>query len=126
MTRALTPILLALILACASPLEQLREERPEAFLPSAELPADPDYPFTTDGCSHWPDDGWVLCCVEHDLAYWYGGTPEERLAADRALRECVGGVMGCVMYVGVRVGGSPIWRSDHRWGYGWEWPRSGP
>jgi hypothetical protein len=30
--------------------------------------------FTTDGCSMWPDDGWVRCCVEHDVAYWCGGT----------------------------------------------------
>ena len=32
----------------------------------------PPHPFTTDGCSMWPDDGWAQCCVEHDFAYWCG------------------------------------------------------
>lgn len=27
-------------------------------------------------------DLWEECCVEHDIAYWQGGTVAERLAAD--------------------------------------------
>ena len=27
------------------------------------------------------------------------------------------------MLIGVRVGGSPIFPTRFRWGYGWEWPR---
>jgi len=46
-------------------------------------------PFTTDGCSAFPDgtpahrDLWLNCCIQHDLAYWKGGTHTERLNADR-------------------------------------------
>ena len=45
-------------------------------------------PFTSDGCSVFPDGTisqsrkWLKCCVEHDKAYWLGGTYAERLAAD--------------------------------------------
>ena len=48
-------------------------------------------PFTSDGCSVFPDGNleqqslWVNCCIRHDLAYWKGGTYEERLASDQAL-----------------------------------------
>ena len=51
--------------------------------------------FTSDGCSLFPDrslideSDWCDCCLVHDIAYWKGGTEEERLAADLALRECV-------------------------------------
>ena len=47
-------------------------------------------PFTTDGCSLFPDRAlvgradWCDCCLAHDLAYWRGGTEEQRLTADRA------------------------------------------
>ncbi len=41
-------------------------------------------PFTTDGCSRFPDgtlsepDLWLECCTVHDVAYWHGGTDEQR------------------------------------------------
>lgn len=65
---------------------------------------------------------FVHCCIEHDRAYWYGGTSEQRLAADKALRDCVlaMGYKGWAwfMYFGVRVFGSPRlpfkWRWAHR------------
>lgn len=89
-------------------------------------------PFTSDGCSEFPDGTsaqrtlWRACCVEHDRAYWRGGTYEERIAADRALQECVARVgepaIALVMLAGVRVGGSPFWPTSFRWGYGWPWP----
>jgi hypothetical protein len=52
-------------------------------------------PFTSDGCSLFPDsslvseDDWCSCCFEHDIAYWRGGTAEERDIADRKLQACV-------------------------------------
>jgi len=89
--------------------------------------------FTTDGCSLFPDgpsqgaDCWVGCCVEHDGAYWRGGTAEERQAADAALRACVARtgrpVMAGLMYHGTRLGGSPWFPTWYRWGYGWGYGR---
>jgi hypothetical protein len=74
-------------------------------------------PFTTDGCSEFPDGTprhrqiWRDCCVAHDRAYWRGGTREERLQADLDLEACVDEVgepaIARLMLAGVRVGGSP-------------------
>lgn len=90
-------------------------------------------PFTTDGCSSFPDGTpeqqslWAECCIRHDLAYWKGGTYEERLGADKALEACVAKVgepeIAAVMLAGVRVGGSPYFPTFYRWGYGWPFPR---
>jgi hypothetical protein len=87
-------------------------------------------PFTTDGCSLFPDrapDGgadWCTCCVVHDLAYWRGGTSAQRLASDEALQACVAGRTGNAglartMFLGVRAGGGPQLATSYRWGYGW-------
>lgn len=86
-------------------------------------------PFTTDGCSDFPDgtpqhkDLWLKCCIAHDRKYWIGGTYEERLRADLELRQCVKAVgepaVAELMLAGVRVGGSPWWPTHFRWGYGW-------
>jgi hypothetical protein len=87
----------------------------------------PPHRFTTDGCSLWPDGDWVECCVDHDMAYWCGGTCDDRARADAELRDCVAahghGGLGRAMYVGVRVGGPPWTPFPFRWGYGWDWPR---
>jgi hypothetical protein len=90
-------------------------------------------PFTTDGCSAFPDGTpeqnqlWLRCCTQHDLAYWQGGTYQQRLDADIALRNCVAKVgepdVAELMLAGVRVGGSPFWPTPFRWGYGWPYPR---
>ncbi|MCW8126383.1 FAD-binding oxidoreductase [Microbulbifer halophilus] len=90
-------------------------------------------PFTTDGCSAFPDgtaeerELWLDCCIAHDLAYWKGGTYAERLAADRELELCVADQgkpeLGRLMRAGVRVGGSPFLPTSFRWGYGWNYPR---
>lgn len=91
--------------------------------PDAALPP---YAFTTDGCSLWIDGPWQGCCIEHDMAYWCGGTYDERVAADRRLRECVADLgypgMGAAMYYAVRFGGGSWWPFGWRWGYGWNWP----
>lgn len=95
-------------------------------------------PFATDGCSLWldgtPDQPnlWRHCCVAHDLAYWQGGTKEQRKQADEDILACVKQAqrpgMANYIYGNVRWGGSPYWMSHYRWGYGWDyldgmWPR---
>ncbi len=90
--------------------------------------------FKSDGCTLFPDrslineDDWCECCFEHDIAYWRGGTEEERLAADIALRECIlektgNAELADLMYTGVRLGGSPYFYNWYRWGYGWDYDR---
>ena len=91
-------------------------------------------PFTSDGCSLFPDadlisgDDWCSCCFEHDIAYWRGGTEDERLAADQALQRCVtektgNEMLGRLMFEGVQAGGSPYFYNWYRWGYGWGFER---
>jgi len=83
----------------------------------------PQHPFTSDGCSMWPDSTWVDCCVNHDIAYWCGGSAADRRRADDALRECVAErsseLMGILTWVGVIMGGIPWQPMPWRWGYGW-------
>lgn len=80
-------------------------------------------PFSSDGCSDFPDGSWRNCCVDHDTKYWIGGTEDERIKADQDLKACVskvaGSVLGEIMYLGVRMGGGPR-NSSFRWGYGWK------
>jgi hypothetical protein len=91
-------------------------------------------PFTSDGCSLFPDGSpinqkdWCDCCVAHDLAYWQGGTREERKVADEALKTCIkektnDQPLSVLMYNGVRLGGSPYFPNWYRWGYGWPYDR---
>ena len=78
--------------------------------------------FITDGCSAWFNRGWVECCVTHDIAYWCGGSAEDRKQADAELERCVeqtrSGFLGTMFYVGVRLGGHPVWPMHYRWGFG--------
>ena len=100
---------------------------------SVQIQADELKPFTTDGCSVFPDGTvkqqslWVNCCIRHDLAYWKGGNNEDRQVADQALSSCVAEVgepaIAQIMLAGVRVGGSPYFPTWYRWGYGWSYPR---
>lgn len=91
-------------------------------------------PFTSDGCSLFPDgtfterSKWCECCFAHDIAYWRGGTTEERKQADQELRDCVRERTGDpalaeTMYFGVRTGGHPVFPTWYRWGYGWNYGR---
>ena len=91
-------------------------------------------PFHSDGCSLFPDQNvitqkdWSDCCLEHDIAYWQGGTKAQRIAADSLLRLCVLKKTGSkklarLMYKGVRIGGSPHFPTWYRWGYGWNYMR---
>ena len=84
-------------------------------------------PFHSDGCSGFPDGDWQPHCVVHDMAYWRGGSAEERLEADRVLRRSVAEqghpLLAEVLYLGVRLGGAPCWPTPWRWGFGWNYPR---
>jgi hypothetical protein len=90
--------------------------------------------FASDGCSLFPDGNtrdphlWCDCCYQHDLAYWRGGTQDDRLHADEQLRACVNAKTGDAalaqtMFVGVRSGGAPVFPTGYRWGYGWNYGR---
>lgn len=87
----------------------------------------PDFIFTSDGCTGWFDDSWLACCVVHDISYWCGGSEQDRKEADRELKQCVNkklNMMGSFMYVGVQMGGHPWLPTPWRWGYGWDnWPK---
>jgi hypothetical protein len=97
---------------------------------NATLAPRPPGTFTSDGCSCWPDGNWVVCCVQHDLAYWVGGTRDERRAADRALEACVSKaghpVVARMMYYGSQLGGVWWLPTPFRWGFGWPYPQTGP
>jgi hypothetical protein len=95
--------------------------------------ADELAPFTTDGCSSYPDGTyehkrlWKACCVTHDYAYWQGGTRGQRRVADAGLRSCIANLgkksTAALMHFGVRIGGAPYFPTKFRWGYGWAYYR---
>jgi len=95
--------------------------------------ADTLRPFSSDGCSLFPDgtlldnERWLSCCIDHDLRYWMGGSYAERQRADHELQQCVAGLgeqaIARLMHSGVRIGGSPLWPTPYRWGYGWPYLR---
>jgi len=99
----------------------------------------PFIPENSDGCTvlSWPYNkltGRQLpfrhCCVVHDEAYWYGGTKKQRKDADLLLMNCVAKhgrskfgdvaywILSRVMYVAVRIGGSPKIGVPWRWEFG--------
>ena len=99
------------------------------FLAACSAVQDDLRPFTSDGCSYFPQGtkdqrvAWAHCCLYHDIAYWRGGSYRERLAADLALQKCVTRVgaprLAWLMMNGVRTGGTPYVSTPFRWGYGW-------
>lgn len=86
-------------------------------------------PFATDGCSMMLDGlpgdlpNWRHCCVAHDRDYWLGGTEAQRAASDARLAACISKaaspMLASFVYDNVRWGGSPLWLTSYRWGYGW-------
>ena len=90
--------------------------------------------FTSDGCSLFPDGRmqdpaqWCDCCFMHDVAYWRGGSREDRKKADEELRDCVfkrtgNRALAAAMFEAVRAGGHPAFPTWYRWGYGWKYGR---
>lgn len=88
-------------------------------------------PFSSDGCSMSADGAlgseWVNCCVEHDTAYWIGGTKADKDQADLQLQQCMAQNNSPRIgrfyrfFVG-RLGG-PNSSQKFRWGYGWNYRR---
>ncbi|MGI9035990.1 MAG: hypothetical protein ACR2GD_08125 [Pyrinomonadaceae bacterium] len=81
--------------------------------------------FKSDGCSLFPNGDYLDCCVQHDLAYFKGGSWTQRWRADGQLKECVAAKDGwwhkplsLVMWSGVRIGGVPFLPTKFRWGFG--------
>ena len=103
------------------------------FLAIQQAVADDIAPFTSDGCSWFPDGLpeqktlWQDCCIAHDYAYWKGGSRDERREVDKQLKSCVSSLgqpaVGWLMEFGVRIGGTPVLPTSFRWGYGWPYPR---
>mgnify|MGYP000220364354 CR=1 FL=1 len=103
------------------------------IISSSTLLADSIKPFSSDGCSAFPDGTleqntlWLSCCTAHDRAYWQGGSYDQRLTADQDLKVCVEHVgepeIALLMLAGVRVGGTPFLPTKFRWGYGWSYPK---
>ncbi|MNT50012.1 Prokaryotic phospholipase A2 [compost metagenome] len=98
----------------------------------AEVENNSLHDFSSDGCSMSPDGSILLfktefvpCCVQHDVAYWQGGTAAEKLTADKNLRTCIAeksksNFIANVYYRGVRMGGGASLPTSFHWGYGWE------
>ena len=91
-------------------------------------------PFVSDGCSLFPDgtikdkEKWKQCCIEHDMAYWQGGTKQDRINADIKLRDDIlrktgNADLAKLVYNAVRTWGGPAFPSWYRWGYGWPYGR---
>jgi hypothetical protein len=114
----LLTLLILLVAVSVSALGQTTSER--------ELPAD----FKSDACSLFPDGNYAACCVEHDKAYYFGGSSKERKTADNMLYECVrkkrNKFTARLMWFGVRIGGVSFLPTPFRWGFGNKWPRSKP
>ncbi len=97
----------------------------------------PPTPFKSDGCSggmSWAwrklydrNPPWNGLCVDHDRAYWNGGTVEDRQWADAALLIAVAQkgypLVAVLMWIAVRVGGSPWLPFPWRWAFGWPYGR---
>ena len=78
-----------------------------------------------DGCTAVPDV-CLGCCLEHDIAYWYGGEIS-RAIADRNLRNCIISLgrrerewwsrwfyvcLGWSWWLAVRLFGNRSWKGD--------------
>jgi len=123
-------ILVILSAGCANQATKIDKIAEQVYNNNALGGPLPPHPFKSDGCSCWPDGDWLECCVKHDLSYWLGGTGEERKDADIALRKCVTekghSMLGQAMFLGVRIGGVWWLPTPFRWGFGWNYPDSGP
>ncbi len=126
----LTFMLSCLLSSCVNHAAIINQKAEQVYQERALSGPLPPHTFESDGCSCWPDGDWLECCVKHDLVYWQGGTREERKDADRELGQCVTEkghpIVGQVMFLGVRMGGVWWLPTPFRWGFGWDYPDSGP
>mgnify|MGYP001590911842 CR=1 FL=1 len=82
--------------------------------------------FMTDGCTlfleRFGSKNWSPACLNHDIAYWAGGTKEDRLQADNKFKQEINSLipgLGSVMAFAVGLAGSPYLPTWWRFGYGW-------
>ncbi|MCB0368191.1 MAG: hypothetical protein KDD45_01820 [Bdellovibrionales bacterium] len=96
-------------------------------------------PFSTDGCSLSPNSlfgvNFVNCCIDHDIAYWLGGSEQDKITADQQFKICVrekfqkkhstivSDSIAEIYYYGVSLGGVNSLPNSFRWGYGWNYMR---
>jgi hypothetical protein len=90
------------------------------------------HPFVTDGCTDSPNGlfgaTWTQCCITHDLAYWEGGTSDDKHQADETLKACITGksgspLIGDTYFAAVDLFGAAFPRASWVWGYGWTYFR---
>ncbi len=84
--------------------------------------------FVSDGCTMFVDRSWGACCIEHDRAYWQGGSMDTRQIVDEKFKDCMykktqSKILSIASYVVVRMGGVPYLATPWRWGYGWSFGR---
>jgi|AntRauTorckE6833_2_1112554.scaffolds.fasta_scaffold00807_15 hypothetical protein len=91
----------------------------------------PPQPFRFDGCTLFPDQilgtSFRQACLQHDIAYWYGGSAMERLTADQAFKQAiqaegfVGRLFQQPIYWSVRLFGDTILLRplNANWGFGY-------
>jgi hypothetical protein len=101
------------------------------YLAQHNLP-EPDYPFTRDGCTLFPDQlpghDFYQACLDHDIAYWAGGSEALRHEVNLAFHEAIthtghlGPVLAPIMYYAVTyLGNNGVSRTvGSHWGYGWK------
>jgi hypothetical protein len=91
----------------------------------------PPKPFKYDGCTFFPDSflesDFTLACLNHDIAYWHGGTQEERAVVDQKLKAAIyesgffGKMVTYPVYFSVRLFGDSFLTKavSADWGFGW-------
>ena len=77
----------------------------------------------SDKCTDFPNGTWGGCCVQHDKAYYYGGSLANKIKADLRLYECVKKkghpIIATIMWLGVTLFGGPYWPHSFRWNKGY-------
>jgi len=121
------PLRSSLLRSLATVLALLAMAVPEARATHRTLPPWDD--SMSDGCSFSPDvnDGVRAACTIHDKAYYYGGSEQDRLAADDKFREDLVRAdmwrwVASIYYRGVRTFGGPGLRlKGVSWSFGGEY-----
>ena len=91
--------------------------------------------YSSQGCATAPDrsviesSDWCDCCREHDIAYWRGGTKQQRDHADVRLRKCINvktndDELANNMTESANRGEGAYFFAGYRWGYGWQRERN--
>ena len=128
----LTAIVIGLVLerSLTPTTSSQHRERATQYGIDNQLPV-PPRPFHFDGCTLFPDrvgqTSFLAACLQHDIAYWYGGSSAERKMADQQFREAVqaagpaGAWLQWPMYAAARVFGDTwlLRQFNANWGFGY-------